>query len=218
MRGAIVPHDVRMVDREVFGALFEVVGGGISDRDHHLFDEPMGLANRLARIIDEAALNAGPRGREARSRRVIELAQVKTRDPFGPRLQRVVGTHRTAIELQRSLVFRPEALAKRRTPSARLTRHDPDEYQRDRNPHEHDNPQRCSLGHDALPFQRASKMRRPARLLRATFMPCENALLMKDGISIRTHRGAICHADAPAGGGTALDDIAIGNACGFQRT
>src|SRR4051794_25964829 len=83
---AVVLDHLRMVDREVRGALVEVLDG-VAPVRHDGLDPPVGLVPRPVRVVDEAGLNALPFGRVALTRSGCERPDVERIPPFGTRGQ-----------------------------------------------------------------------------------------------------------------------------------
>jgi hypothetical protein len=59
VRGPIALDELRMIDRDVVGSLFEVVHR-IPALAHHCGDELVRLGDRCGRVIDEIRLHARP--------------------------------------------------------------------------------------------------------------------------------------------------------------
>jgi len=58
--GAVIHHDVRVIDRDVFDALFEVAHR-VPSRVHHVTNQPVSVDYRAFWIVDESRLNSTPR-------------------------------------------------------------------------------------------------------------------------------------------------------------
>src|SRR5216110_2951441 len=59
MGSAVVSDDVRVIDRDVCGALLEVTHW-VTTRLHDFFDQPVGFANRFGWLVHEPCLSFPP--------------------------------------------------------------------------------------------------------------------------------------------------------------
>src|SRR3954464_10157747 len=115
---AIVLDHLRMIDREVRGALVEVLDRIPAVR-HDGLDQAVGLVHRAARVVDEAGLNALPFGHVALTRSRGERPDVERISPFGARGKLRLRVALAACPLDRTLVLLAEAALQRLRPASR---------------------------------------------------------------------------------------------------
>src|SRR5579872_6935895 len=107
VRRAVILDGLGVIDREVLEALVEVAIR-IAARRHDLAKQVVGAGGRVARVIDETALNVSPRCPEAGLVLSRQRLQVVLPDARRPRLQLRLSLARAAGFVDGPGVFRPE--------------------------------------------------------------------------------------------------------------
>ena len=108
VRGAVVLNDLGVVDRDVGRALLEV-GHRVPALIHDLGHEPVGVADRRGRVIDEPCLDGPPTGAEPRASVGLERVDRQLLDALLPLRERRLRAALAPVLVDRPGVLRPEA-------------------------------------------------------------------------------------------------------------
>ena len=109
MRSAVVSDDVRMIYRDVCGALLEIPYW-VTTRLHDFFDQPVGFANRFGWLIHEAGLSFPPSVCKAAVLFGREHANLELVNALLARSEFCLGFTFVAILSDGVLVLRPKLL------------------------------------------------------------------------------------------------------------
>src|SRR5262245_3869916 len=105
--GAVVHHDVRVIDRDVGHPLLEVANWVASER-HDLAHQAVRFGDGAFRVVDETRLDDTPSALESRSVNRAQWMNLQGVYALCPRLQHSFGFSRIPLSVNRPFVFRTE--------------------------------------------------------------------------------------------------------------